>query len=79
VWYESQRPGLGHEFLGAVGQALDAVRESPRLHRTVHRDIRHAKVRRFPYSVFYRIAGEDIVVIACFHGSRDPRRWKRRA
>ena len=78
AWYEAQRPGLGDEYLEAVGHALAAVRESPRLHGVVHRDVRRIKVRRFPYSVFYRILDQDIIVVGCFHASRDPRRWRRR-
>jgi len=78
LWYEAQRAGLGDEFLVAVDQALTTVGESPRLHGVVHRDIRRTKVRRFPYSVFYRIVEDNVVVVACFHASRDPRRWQRR-
>ncbi|HVS11496.1 MAG TPA: type II toxin-antitoxin system RelE/ParE family toxin [Planctomycetota bacterium] len=78
VWYEGQRTGLGDEFLDAVGQVFSAVLESPRRYRVVHRETRRAHLRRFPYSVFYRIVGEDVVVVACFHGSRNPRRWEGR-
>lgn len=30
LWYDARRPGLGEEFLAAVGEALQRVRESPR-------------------------------------------------
>ena len=78
LWYEGQRPGLGDQFLDAVEQVFRAVLENPRRYRVVHRDTRRAHVRRFPYSVFYRITGDDVVVVACFHGSRDPRQWEGR-
>ena len=78
AWYDGQRSGLGDEFLIAVDEALVTVSESPRLHGVLHRDTRRIKVRRFPYSVFYRVVADDVVVVACFHASRDPRRWQRR-
>jgi len=78
LWYEAQRSGLGDEFLNAVEQAFRAVLDNPRRYRVVHQDTRRAHVRRFPYSVFYRIVGDDVVVVACFHGRRNPQRWERR-
>lgn len=62
--YEAQRPGPGDTSLGAVNQVLTTIAESPRLHGVVHRDTRRVKVRRFPYSMLYRIVGDDVVVIA---------------
>lgn len=41
-------------------------------------DTRQALVRRFPYRVLYRLLGEEIVVVACFHARRDPSNWKLR-
>jgi plasmid stabilization system protein ParE len=38
-----------------------------------------AQVRRFPYSVFYSVESEQIVVLAVFHARRDPAIWKGRA
>ncbi len=79
LWYETQRPGLGRVFLDAVGQVFRAVVEMPGRFRVVHGDMRRAHVRRFPYSVFFRTVGEDVVVVGCFHGRRDPRQWKARS
>ena len=78
VWYEQQRPGLGSEFLGIVGDALAAIQRSPQLHPVLHRSIRRALLWRFPYGIYYRIYPDLIVVIACMHGRRNPRRWQAR-
>lgn len=75
AWYEAQRLGLGQEFLAAVDLVFQTVRETPRRYRVVYRDTRRAHVRRFPYGVFYRQVGDDVVVVACFHAGRSPRRW----
>jgi plasmid stabilization system protein ParE len=35
-------------------------------------------VRRFPYSVYYVVEPSQIVVLAIFHGRRDPKQWRSR-
>lgn len=79
-WYESQRPGLGEEFLAALRSTQDRVLEHPEACPVLHRDTRRALIpERFPYGLFYRIYGDTVVVVACMHAKRDPRRWRRRA
>jgi plasmid stabilization system protein ParE len=79
IWYETQQEGLGDDFLTRVTQLLDILKDSPNLYPVVHRDARRALVKRFPYGIFYRVIGENVVIVACFHGSRDPRVWRERS
>lgn len=78
VWYEQQRPGLGHEFLDEVLRTFSNISEQSGAYPLLHRDTRRALTHRFPFSVYYRLHGGDVVVIAVMHGSRSPRRWKQR-
>lgn len=78
LWYESQRRGLGEEFLSAVQAAVDGIAGNPRAFAVIHRDTRRALLRRFPYGVFYRVLDSVVVVVACFHAKRHPRRWRSR-
>lgn len=75
AWYEAQRPGLGDEFLDAVDDVMSSIAESPLRHRVLSLDTRQALVRRFPYRVLYRVVVDEVMVVACFHARRDPRRW----
>ena len=77
-WYERQRPGLGDEFLAAVQATRDSIAAHPAIYPVIHRDTRRALVRRFPYGIFYRVYGEVVVVVACMHARRDPKRWRSR-
>jgi hypothetical protein len=54
-WYERQREGLGRDFVAEVDAALALIEANPEQYEIVHREIRHAILRRFPYGVFYRI------------------------
>ena len=49
------------------------------MNRTVHKDVRRAFMRRFPYGVFYRVEEDQIIVVGVFHARRDPKRWQARA
>jgi plasmid stabilization system protein ParE len=78
-WYESQRPGLDEDFLAALRLLRDPGARRPRGFPVLHRDTHRALIpRRFPYGLFYRTYGDTIVIVACIHARRDPRRWHRR-
>jgi plasmid stabilization system protein ParE len=78
-WYEQQRVGLGVEFAERVQAVFDRISATPEIHAVVYRDVRKAFVRQFPYSVFYRIKADRVVVLAVFHDKRNPNIWKARA
>ena len=78
-WYEDKSIGLGSEFMRAVDASLSAIQRFPTSYAVVYKEIRRAVLRRFPYSLYYLYENDIIVIIACFHGSRDPRHWQDRA
>ena len=77
-WYESQRKGLGSEFLDEILNACQLISENPELYPAVHRNSRRALIHKFPFGVFYKVIDKSIVVIAVMHGSRKPSKWKNR-
>lgn len=77
-WYEKQGRGLGAEFLRAVDACLALIARQPELYPEKYKQARQAPLRRFPYSVYYVVQSNSIEVIACFHGRRNPRRWRSR-
>ncbi len=77
-WYERERAGLGDEFLQAAQALIARIAENPLAFPVVHRDRCRAVFRRFPYSLIFRLIGDDVFVLACFHGKRDPRTWRSR-
>jgi plasmid stabilization system protein ParE len=77
-WYESQKRGLGDEFLDCVDEMLNGICLMPESYAIVYRDVRRAVVRRFPYAVYYRIVSSRVIVTAIFHSRRDPKSWQAR-
>ncbi|MGA2237392.1 MAG: type II toxin-antitoxin system RelE/ParE family toxin [Terriglobales bacterium] len=78
AWYDNIRPELGERFALAVEATVEAMAEHPVQFPVVYRSRRRAGVRRFPYGIFFEVQEHRIVVIACFHGKRNPRRWQSR-
>ena len=77
-WYEAKLRGLGTRFLDQVEITILRLQENPQQFPMVFQDVHRALLRKYPYGLFFRVEISEIVVIACFHGSRDPRRWERR-
>jgi plasmid stabilization system protein ParE len=77
-WYEKQIEGLGSEFLLCVDACIQGIARNPKIHQKVHKNIRRALVRRFPYGIFFIEEAEHIRVVAVFHAHRDPAIWQSR-
>jgi plasmid stabilization system protein ParE len=77
-WYEDRVPGLGSEFLLCVDAVFSAILRSPRKFPQVHKIVRRALTRRFPYAVFFVEDDERVVVLSVFHAKRNPKRWRER-
>lgn len=77
-WYESERAGLGVEFLQDLNTLLERIEENPFQFPIVHTEMRRGMLRRFPYGVFFSVEDTEIVVLAIVHLHRHPDTWKRR-
>ena len=69
TWYESQRYGLGFEFLDCVEAAITTIIQMPQLYAKHHNDFRRVLTRRF-----HTIEKKEIVVHAIFDNRQDPAR-----
>jgi plasmid stabilization system protein ParE len=84
AWYNAERPGVGERFLAVVDSRMEVIGRQPerfeRLRiRGLHQEIRRALVlKRFPYSIIFRVDEREIVVVAIAHAKRRPRYWRHR-
>lgn len=74
-WYQAQGSGLGTKFLQAYQSILEAIERFPFSFPVIKKTTRRAVIRQFPYSIMYVVTDNQIVIVACFHSSRDPARW----
>lgn len=78
-WYEARSPGLGLEFARAVDVAVSAALRAPEAYAVIEGECRRVLLRRFPYSLIFRVAAGELLVVAVFHHRRKPSAWLARA
>ena len=62
------------ERIGRQGDRRDYYRiaEQSLLYQQVHREVRRALTRRFPYAVYFIVEGDRISILRVLHQARDP-------
>lgn len=75
-WYDEQRPGLGKEFLDSFRAATASIEENPFQYQLFGKRARRAGLRGFPHGLIYQVSDTTLVILACFHPSRDPMPWR---
>ncbi len=72
VWYERQETGLGSRFRECVDEAIGRLRIAPDRYPYANHRFRRILVRRpFPYTLYFAIEPDRIVVVACLHEKRN--------
>jgi plasmid stabilization system protein ParE len=77
-WYEAQASGLGVRFRAELDLAVQRISDNALQFPIVLRDVRRARLHRFPHYLLFRVDLDAVTVIACFHPRRDPQQWQRR-
>jgi plasmid stabilization system protein ParE len=78
AWYaqRSQRAAAGFE--GAVAAELERIAQAPESWPRCDDRHRFYVLRRYPYSIVYRMVGEKALVVAVAHASRAEACWRHR-
>lgn len=72
LWYERQKNGLGFDFLDCIENGIKSIIENPQIYQKHYLTFRRCIIRRFPFSIFYSIEANEIVVHSVFDNRRDP-------
>lgn len=79
LYYRTQGGSqVADEFSGTLRDAIALIRERPAMGTPGNRRTRRMILKRFPYSVVYRIDGEHIRILAVAHQHRRPGYWAQR-
>jgi len=54
-WYEAKQSSLGTTFCEEVEATVFRLRGNPGQFSIVFRDVRRARLRKFPYGLFFRV------------------------
>ena len=77
-WYESQQQRIGTKFEREIQTVISTIISQPDRFAMAYQDIREAPVNHFPFSIYYKLRPNRIVILSIFHQSRDPIVWKSR-
>ena len=80
AWYQSRRPGLGHEFIVEVDAVFAAIARNPSRFPSypivdIRFGVRRAIAGRFPYGIAFIDLVSAIRVVAIAHERRRPGYW----
>ena len=78
AWYESQRIGLGEDFLLTLEESYVKITRTPKLYQDIYKSVRRKLLRRFPYGIFFVIREDTVIVLAVLHTKREPQEWQER-
>lgn len=77
-FYEGRVASLGFEFLDAANRAIQTIHDAPERWAIVESDVRRYLMPRFPFSIYYRVAGDELRILTFKHHSRHPDYWRGR-
>jgi len=75
-FYESQSEGLGNYFLDSLMADVESLHIHAGVHAVYFGNYHRLLAKRFPYSVYYRIEGNEILIYAILDNRRNPK-WIR--
>jgi plasmid stabilization system protein ParE len=76
MWYRDHSPEAARGFADAMATAVGSIRKRPQTWPVWQRtDIHRRRVRGYPYSVFYVVERDVVVILAIAHHKRRPGYW----
>jgi toxin ParE2 len=78
VYYESQVPGLGSEFIEEFEKAAQRIEQFPEAWHPFSSHTRRCQLNRFPYGIIYHFDETGVVILAIAHLHRKPNYWRER-
>lgn len=77
-WYAERSPSAAIRFSLELDDAERAILDRPEAWPAVGAGNRHYLLRRFPFSVVYRIEPLTVLIVAVAHARRRPGYWEDR-
>ena len=77
LFYERQGEGLGEYFINTLFSDIESLRLYAGVHQVVFRFHRLLS-KRFPYAIYYKIEGDEVIVYAVLDCRRDPKKTEKR-
>jgi toxin ParE1/3/4 len=73
-WHEAERPGRGTKLIESLDAAIELIEHQSAAFPEGALGFQSVVLRRFPYRLYFRAEGEQLVVHALFHTALNPSR-----
>jgi len=77
LFYERQGEGLGEYFINTLFSDIESLRLYAGVHQIIF-GFHRLLSKRFPYAIYYKIEGEEVIVYAVLDCRRDPKKTEKR-
>ena len=71
-YYNDQQKGLGKRFASVIKETIANVKKMPLAASLIYEGERYKVVAKFPYVIFYRVAGNVILISRIFNTHQQP-------
>jgi plasmid stabilization system protein ParE len=71
-YYNLQKPTLGDTFKSDVKKTIENIKNFPNLYPNITNDLKRTVLHRFPFSIFYAITDNTILILSVAHQHRKP-------
>jgi plasmid stabilization system protein ParE len=78
AWYQARSAQAAAGFEAAMEVALQRIADSPEMSPLCDDRHRFYVLRRYPYSIIYRVESGDVLVVAVPHARRSSTYWEGR-
>ena len=78
TFYKECAGDIAADFFREFKKARAAIEAFPEFWKTVGSGYRRKLLGRYPFGIIYRIYGDEILIIALAHTSREPSYWRKR-
>jgi plasmid stabilization system protein ParE len=78
-WYFDRSATAANRFETAVNEAIEAIQSHPNMFPLCDQTHRFVMLKRYPFSVIYRVKADSVEVIALAHSKRRLGYWSGRS
>lgn len=77
-WYRERSDTAAVAFVAEIDRAVEQIGDAPDRWPRHTQGTRRFVLRRFPFTLIYRVGSAEVEIIAVAHGRRRPDYWKGR-
>ena len=78
AWYEERSLLAASAFLRELSMAVQRIRQAPHRYPAAPAGTRRLLLDQFPFTIYYRLKGDTLNIVAVAHQKRRPGYWSSR-